>query len=151
MLSSTGCALTSRGNVNSRPLEPGELAEYRQKLAAADEASSPEQPTVKVSIKGRFGRKKTLNLPLEEGMTLQNVLTETRVTRRFRDMKINVMRVTPLSNGVAVPLQAEYDPVGNRVGVLHDMTLYPGDHVMIVEETKSSLEEALGGLLGKRG
>ena len=150
VLSSTGCALTSRGNVNSRPLEPGELAEYHQKLTVADEAGTPEQPSVKVSIKSQFGRKKTLNLPLEQGMTLQNVLTETKVTRRFRDMEINVMRVTPLSNGVAVPLQAEYDPAGNRVGVLHDMTLYPGDHIMIVEDTTSPIDKALGSVLGQR-
>ena len=140
----------SRGNVNSRPMEPGELAEYQQQLASEEEISSPEQPSVKVSIKGQLTRTKTLDLPMEQGMTLQNVLTETKVTRRFRDMDINVMRVTPHSNGVAVPLQAEYDSVRNRVGVLHDMTLYPGDHVMIVEVTKSPLEEALGGVLGPR-
>lgn len=140
----------SRGNVNSRPMEPGELADYQQKLASAEEVSSPEQPSVKVSIKGQFSRTKTVNLPMEHGMTLQNVLAETKVTRRFRDMEINVMRVTPQSQGVAVPLQAEYDAVNNRVGVLHDMTLYPGDHVMIVEVTKSPLEEALGGVLGQR-
>ena len=148
--SSTGCALMSRGNVNSRPLEPDELAEYQQRLAKNEEAALLDEPSVKVSIKGQFSRKKTLTLPLKHGMTLQDVLTETKVTRRFRDMEINVMRVTPLSNGVAVPLQAEYDTAGNRVGVLHDMTLHPGDHVMIVEDTTSPLDQALGSFLGQR-
>ena len=140
----------SRGNVNSRPLKPGELAEYHQQLAEEDAAPAADQPTIRVSTKGQFSRRKTVELPLEEGMTLQDVLTETKVTRRFRDMEINVMRVTPLSKGVAVPLQAEYDPAKNRVGVLHDMTMYPGDHVMIVEDTTSPLEQALGGVLGQR-
>ena len=48
-LSSSGCALMSRGNVNSRPLEPGELAEYQQQLAEEADLPSPNQPTVKVS------------------------------------------------------------------------------------------------------
>ena len=140
----------SRGNVNSRPLEPGELAEYQQKLATGEIEATPEQPSVKVSIKGKFSRTKKLTLPLEDGMTLQDVLTETKVTRRYRDMEINVMRVTPQSNGMAVPLQAEYDTVHNRVGVLHDMALYPGDHIMIVEEVSSPLDDMLGSVTGKR-
>ena len=147
--SSTGCSLMSRGNVNSRPLEPGELADFQQR-AVEEETVNPNEQTIKVSIKGQFSRKKTIELPLEHGMTLQNVLTETKVTRRFRDMDINVMRVTPHSKGAAVPLQAEYDSARNRVGVLHDMTLYPGDHIMIVENTKSPLEEALGGFMNQR-
>ena len=151
VLSSTGCTLMSRGNVNSRPLEPGELAEYQQRQQEAEADAAPDGPMIKVSTKGQFSRRKTETLPLEPGMTLQDVLEETRVTRRFRHMEINVMRVTPHSNGMAVPLQAEYDSVKNRVGVLHDMALYPGDHVMIVEEVKSPFDELIGGMARRGG
>jgi len=142
---SSGCALLGRGNINSRPLKPGEIAELRATPAEAEASAA----TVKVSIKSEFGRRKSEELPLEQGMTLQDVLVETGVTRRFRDMKINVMRITPQSKGQPVPLQAEYDPTRNCVGVLHDMTLYPGDHVMIVEDLSTPFDEMLGRLTGK--
>lgn len=147
-VSATGCAIVSRGNPNSKPLDPADAAKLTHD--PADASNTTVQPTVTVSIKPEFGRRKSVTLPLEYGMTLQDVLQKTKVTRRFHNMEINVMRVTPQSNGQRVPLKAEYDTAHNRVGVLHDMALHPGDHIMIVETTTSSIEDALARLTGKR-
>ena len=147
-ISSTGCTVLSRGNLNSKPLDADQAAALTQD--PADNTNTTVQPTVTVSIKPEFGRCKTVTLPLDYGMTLQNALLETKVTRRFRDMDINVMRVTPQSRGQRVPLQADYDTVKNRVGILHDMTLHPGDHIMIVETSTSPIDDAISRFTGKR-
>ena len=146
VISASGCTMLGRGNLNSKPLTPEELAETGH---APIEMPGAGEPTVKVSIKSQFGRKTSEEMPLEYGMTLQDVLAATKVTRRFGDMKINVMRVTPQSKGQLVPLQARYDTSKNRVGILHDMTLHPGDHIMIVEVIKSPLEHVLEGIQRK--
>ncbi len=148
-MSSTGCAVFNRGNLmDSKPLDPDQAAALTQD--PADNTNTTVQPTVTVSIKPEFGRRKSLTLPLEYGMTLQNAVADTKVTRRFRDMEINVMRVTPQSRGQRVPLQAEYDTVKNRVGILHDMTLHPGDHIVIVETSTSPIDDVIGRLTGRK-
>ena len=146
VVSSVGCTVFRPApNVNSQPLDPETAAKLSM---STGEGQTQEEPQITVAIKPEFGRRKNVTLPLEEGMALQDVLQRTRVTRRFRDMKLTVMRVTPQSNGVRVPLQAEYDSAKNRVGILHDMTLYPGDHIVIIEENRTRDDEALGSLFG---
>ena len=140
----SGCTTLRHGNVNSRPMDAEEVA------AVTGASNSAHEPSITVSTQNQYGKRKSVQLPLEQGMTLQDALVETKVTRKFRDMDINVVRVTPYSKGQRVPLKAEYDPAKNRVGILHDMALHPGDHVMIVESDKSPLDEALSRFTGRR-
>ena len=84
-------------------------------------------------------------------MTVQHVLKGAKLTRRFRDMDIKVMRVTPQSGGRPVPLNVEYDRAKNRVPVLYDMVLLPGDQVVVVENNNTALDNAINGALGSIG
>ena len=101
-----------------------------------------------MSIRPETSRAKRISLPFEPGMTVQNAVDAAKLPRQFKKMKINVMRVTPQSNGQRVPLRAEYDAVARRVSILHDMTLHPGDHIMVEEDTSSQVSQLLGSLSG---
>lgn len=94
----------------------------------------PPNGNVTIAVNSQYGGGEKLTLPLVPGMTVQQALEQADLPRRFkRGMQINVMRVTPYSNGRPVPLKAKYDTVKKRVDVLHDMVLHPGDHVVIAE------------------
>ena len=106
-----------------------------------------------MSIRPEDRKPETVVIPLEPGMSVQTVLEDRRLTRRFKNMKINVMRITPESGGQRVPLKAEYDTVENRVGILHDFALYPGDHVVVEEDNTRPIDQFVarfGGVLGSR-
>lgn len=108
-------------------------------------------PTVAMSIQAEGGKPKLKTLPLEEGMTIQTALEKTNLTRRFRNMEIKVLRVTPQSNGQPVPLQVQYDPAKNSVDILHDMALHPGDKIIVVEDSSNPLNKTLARFTGAMG
>jgi hypothetical protein len=97
-------------------------------------------PTVDITLKPKIGRPKQKTLPLTPGMSVQDALAQTSAIRKFTDMEIKVYRVTPLSKGVPVPLQAQYDPAKNRVPPLHDMALHAGDKILVVENDNSQID-----------
>jgi hypothetical protein len=158
----TGCTATIGGYGILNPA-PGLVADPQQdpeqwNLKSDSGESEPAaaappaaEPVVVLTVKPQWGRTKHYTLPLTQGMSVQTALESQRLPRRFRNMDINVVRVTPYSNGHRVPLRAEYDTVKNRVGILHDMLLLPGDHVLVEENNKTQFDEMLGGLLGAHG
>jgi hypothetical protein len=116
--------------------------------ATPDVAAAAPQDTVQVVLKSTRGKTKKSELQLTEGMSVQTALEKTGAIRKFTDMDIKVYRVTPLSKGAVVPLQAEYDPSKNRVPILNDMALHPGDMVLVEEKDVSQLELAIAALTG---
>ncbi len=100
-------------------------------------------PTVAMAIQAAGRKPKVKTLPLEPGMTIQTALEKTNLTRRFQNMEIKVLRVTPQSNGQPVPLQVQYDPVKNAVDILHDMALHPDDKIIVTEDTSNPLDKTL--------
>lgn len=115
--------------------------------AAAGEAATPPA-TVQVVLKSTSGKTKQTTLPLTAGMSVQTALEQTGAIRKFTDMDIKVYRITPQSKGAVVPLQAEYDPAKNRVPILHDMALHPGDKVLVSENENSQIDLMIGKLTG---
>jgi hypothetical protein len=113
---------------------------------AGEAAAAPA--TVQVTLKPKDGKPKQKTLPFTPGMSVQSALEQTAATRKFTDMEIKVYRVTPYSKGMPVPLQSDYDPSKNRVPILNDMSLHPGDMVLIEENDNSQLDLMLAKLTG---
>ena len=138
-VSFSGCtSLLGLSGIHHTPVNPATTAQ----------AEVAEQATVKVTLKSTSGKTKQSMLPLSAGMSVQSVVEKTGAARKFTDMEIKVYRVTPLSKGQPVPLQAEYDPAKNCVPILNDMALHPGDLVLIEENDNSQLDLMLAKLTG---
>jgi hypothetical protein len=114
--------------------------------AVAEDQSAAQ--TVLVTLKPKNGRIKQKTIPYTEGMSVQTALEQSGAIRKFTDMDIKVYRVTPLSKGQAVPLQSDYDPSKNRVPVLNDLALHPGDKVLLEENNNSQLDIMIANITG---
>jgi hypothetical protein len=137
LVSLSGCtSLLGLSGIHHTPVDP----------AAAEQADPPA--TVQVVLKNKRGNAKQSTLPLTDGMSVQAALEQTGAIRKFKDMEIKVFRVTPLSKGAVVPLQADYDPAKNRVPITHDMALHAGDKILVEECDNSQLQQMLQKLTG---
>lgn len=142
---SSGCTLArpsadkleAAAALADRPVEPHAPQDARADAGQATVVIRPER-----------GRAEQHIVTAAEGMTVQSLLDQYKLARRFNNMQIKVMRVTPYSKGQIVPLAAEYDPVKNQIGVLHDMTILPGDQVVIVEDNVRRVDMLMGAMLG---
>jgi len=123
----------------------------------ADEANAPEdiaaaQPAsaeLKLEIRAAGKKPKFQQFPLQQGMCIQDALEQSGLTRRFRRMDVKLVRST--AEGSA-KLDSKYDHKANRVDPLYDYALYNGDHLIVIEDTSTVLDDLVNALpnLGPR-
>ena len=77
---------------------------------------------------------------LDSGMTVQQMLEKTKLVKKFRRMDIEVLRVT---GDERAKLDVKYDHTEAQVKPEYDYALYPGDHVIVQEVTKTALDDML--------
>lgn len=147
-LSTFGCASLQPGRGALSRLAVDHQTEEDAGAEQPMHPSAVPQAGISMTIRPEVGRTEQLKLPLTPGMTVQSALEQAELPGKFKDMEIKVYRVTPLSQGQAVPLQAEYDHLHDRVGILHDMVLHPGDHIAVVEQNPRYLHDLMTTLTG---
>lgn len=133
-----GCtALTINGSADALPEAPS---------PSSEQASLQAQQAQSITVEIRPDRKKVeiTSLTLEPGMTLQQSLEKVGVTKRFRRMDIDVMR---MAGGERQKLEAKYDHAHDSVNPLYDYAIYPGDHLVIVEDPSTALDDMLNAVL----
>ena len=106
-----------------------------QQIAAA--------PSVKLEIRAAGKSPEFREIPLREGMCIQDALIETQLTRRFGRMDLELMRRN--AQGLA-KMDSRYEHKRNRVNPMYDYALHPGDHLVVTEDTTTVLDDMLKGL-----
>jgi protein involved in polysaccharide export with SLBB domain len=87
------------------------------------------------------GRKPEMRqLQLDNGATIQQALEKAGLVKRFRRMNIEVMRVTGEQRA---KLDAKYDHTKAQVNPLYDYALHPGDHLIVAQDTATTLDDML--------
>jgi hypothetical protein len=100
-------------------------------------------PSVKLEIRAAGKSPEFREIPLREGMCIQDALIETQLTRRFGRMNLELMRRN--AQGLA-KMDSRYEHKRNRVNPMYDYALHPGDHLVVTEDTTTVLDDMLKGL-----
>ncbi len=106
-----------------------------------------ETDTYGLKVQGGLMGDRTVNQPLREGMTVQEVLEAAGLVSRNRDYEIDILRKTNSGSGM-VKMPIDYDPGKHRVKFETDYAIHPGDQVVIRPKSYSPMESVskmLGG------
>lgn len=138
----SGCSVMDVGKNSSLPLPE-----------SAALAPSPAA-TITMEIRAAGKKPEMTQVQLENGVTVQQMLEKMKLVKRFRRMNIEVMRVTDQQRA---KLDVKYDHSKAHVNPLYDYALYPGDHLIVAEDTSTaiddmfrSLSKSFGGAGGSR-
>jgi hypothetical protein len=100
------------------------------------------------------GRPEVVEVPLEENATVQTALDHVRADKRFRRMKIHVLRRAATSGrgpGQLQKMNVEYDTRRDAVVVEYDYALHPNDRIIIEEDPSTVVDDMLRGVAGRMG
>ncbi len=110
------------------------------------EGAAEEAPAATISLEVRpAGRREPemQQIPMHSLMHVQDLLEHTGLNRRFRRMGLHVMRPT---GGDMVRMKVRFSHETGRVDPLFDYALRPGDHVVVIEDTSTVLDDMLDSL-----
>lgn len=113
------------------------------------EATAPSQGTVHVEVRESGKEPKMAEMPLTGDMFVQQAVDFSRARRKFRRMHVTILRTTP--DGRPHRMECQYELAKRRVSPEFDYALFPGDRVIISEDTSNIFDDILdkaGGSMG---
>lgn len=114
------------------------------------EQPQPSGPTYMVEVR-RPGYSTQYSRIQHQGAThLQDALDKSGASKKLKRMELYLLR-TPPQGGPRQRLTAEYDAADKRVKWESDYAVYPGDHIVAIEDTSSEFDDMISQLLGPFG
>lgn len=128
MLALSGCAMIDTGGDGSLPVSrDGQIVPSAGPAISMEIRESGKKPEIK-------------QFPLDDGSTVQQLLEKAKLVRKFRRMDIEVLRTT---GDQRAKMTVKYDHTQAQVKPEYDYALHPGDHVIVQEITKTTLDDML--------
>lgn len=118
-----------------------------QTIAAFDasEDATPLPDHVQVQIRPVGVQAKNIDVPLKDGMLLQDVVDAAKPS--FRNKIVYIVRVSP-NTGNRHKLEAKFGS-NRRISFETDYAIQPGDRVVIAQDTTSSFDRVMKAVLGR--
>ncbi len=118
-----------------------------QTIAAFDvsEETTPLPDHVPVQIRPSGQQAKNIDVPVKDGMLLQDVVDAAKP--RFRNKIVYIVRVSP-KTGNRHKLEAKFGS-NRRISFETDYAIQPGDRVVIAQDTTSSFDRVMKAVLGR--
>jgi hypothetical protein len=133
-----GCAVLTSGQADVSQLA-GVGADLEGQMAGQPAA------TVTLQIQPAGKQAESQQITLTESMRIQTVLEQTKLVRRFKRMNLYVMR----SDGQQrQKMESKYMHKKGMVNPLYDYSLRPGDHLVVVEDTRDMFDDMFDSLGG---
>jgi hypothetical protein len=141
LLLASGCAVLKEdvGDSKKLPLvsaEPG------------PQAGHPAGGTITLEVRAAGEKPEVGQVTLRDAMHIQDVLEQTELVKRFRRMDLHVLRV---HGDQRQKMESKYRHEDGHVDLLYDYLLYPGDHLVVVEDTSNIIDDMLGTVSGSLG
>jgi len=129
----SGCSLTN-------PKKSKSLAGLTE-----PEGQKVPQETCIVELHPGGAKPSRMQLPISDSTTVQQALVESRAVKKFKKMKIHVLRIDE-ATGRKVKMGVEYLSDKRHVVPHYDYVLRANDRVVITEDNSSALESVIGSL-----
>ncbi len=112
---------------------------------AGDASSQAHAPvgTIKLEIRAAGRSPEVRELPIREGMFIDDALTDSGLKRRFRRMELSLLRNN--EHGLA-NMDSRYAHKMGKVHPRFDYALHAGDHLVVTEDTSTMLHDMLNSL-----
>lgn len=112
-------------------------------------AVAPGSPMVAVEFHSASSKVQVVNVPLEEGMTVQDLVAKTKAGKHFRRVDIDLMRVHQQS-GEPHKMTIAYDNGKDRVSHSTNYALYPNDRLKVVQNPDTALDDMVNAVMGTK-
>ena len=136
-----GCAILNQDATDATKL-PEMVAEV------APQQAQGHAGAITLEIRPSGNRSEARQIPLTGAMRIQDVLDQTGLPQRFKRMDLYVMRV---AGDQRHKLDSKYSYKSGIVNPLYDYSLRPGDHLVVIEDTRNMFDDMLGSLGGPVG
>jgi len=123
----SGCAVIDTGN-------------EALTLPANADGTAASAPAITMEIRASGKKPEIKPFQLEDGITVQQMLEKAKLVKKFRRMDIEILRVAADQRAKLV---VKYDHTEAQVRPEYDYALYPGDHVIVQEVTKTAFDDML--------
>ena len=123
---------------------------YTQAAQQAQVArQAPQGPSFTLEVHAAGRRPESKTFPLNHQTSVQQVLLASGLTKRFSRMQLKVMRLA--KGGDQIPLDVAYNHETSAVESHFDYMLYPGDRLIVTEDTRTALNDLLDGVMAPLG
>ena len=104
---------------------------------------------ITIEFQSASGKAEGLARPLTGELCVQELLEQTRATKKFRRFNLELYR--PLSGGRWHRMMLEYDRASRCVPPESDYGLLPGDRLVVVEDTSTMVDDIANTFLNRAG
>jgi hypothetical protein len=143
-VSFAGCSLTQKDESENN------VSQWVQGDEPPAAQNQPAGPTYTVEIRRPGYSTQFSRIPHQGATHLQDALEKSGAAKKLKRMELYVLR-TPPQGGPRQRLAAEYDAGKKRVAWESDYAIYPGDHVVVIEDTSSEFDAMVSRFLGPFG
>jgi hypothetical protein len=137
----SGCTTLNLSSSDTMDL-PGESPEV------LSQTPQPNVPSISMELRASGKKPEISRVPLAGGMRVQQALEQSGAVGRFRRMDVRLMR--PVRD-TRQKLEVKYDHGAGSVNPLYDYALHPGDHLVVIEDTSTILDDMLESISGPVG
>ena len=118
-------------------IPPGGMPMY------VEEENTTGEPQVFLEIRGGEKQRhlEKLPLPMDKPVFVEDLVRQARLNEQLGQLSISIMRKT--AGGPPIRLQVRTDSEGKAESIGSNYALQPGDHLVILEDNRSSLERFL--------
>ncbi len=118
-------------------------------LVTSANASAVDSSGITLEIRATSEKKPRFEqVALDSGSTVQQVLEKAKLTKEFRRMNIQIVR---MAGDQQARMDVKYEHTKGAVDPLYDYALYPGDYLIVREVNKTALDDMLESLTSPLG
>lgn len=146
VFSSTGCSTLMPSSLSSN-LEQQPAVESPVKQASM---SAEAGEVCVVEVQSYTGKSRRLEVPITDGMTVQDIVKAIQVRKLFARITIELQR--PVANShkpLKMPVTVE--GFGKRVNPAYNYAIRPGDRLIFKEDPSNTFDDMLDGVLSPLG
>ena len=143
--SSIGCSTLTTSSLSSNLEQPVTENPVQQVSTLAETAE-----TCVVEVQSYAGKGRRLEIPITDGMTVQDIVKAVQVRKLFSRITIELQR--PVANNhkpLKMPVTVE--GFGKRVNPAYNYAIRPGDRLIFKEDPSNTFDDMLDGVLSPLG
>ncbi len=145
VFSTTGCSTLTTSSLSGNLEQPVTESPVKQASVPAEAVE-----TCVVEVYSYAGKSRRLEMPITDGMTVQDIVKTVQVRKLFARIAIELER--PVANShKPLKMQVTVDGFGKRVNPAYNYAIRPGDRLVITEDPSNTFDDMLDGVLSPLG